>query len=532
MIRAQFPNTVRAETWSSNSIYELDSWNDKYCFTLQVAPAPFVLTIDLKDPVFGRTMWDQLEPTAPHLAYLTLSTFLIIYALFALFIRNKLHLSEPPLAVLFGILLGPYVLDVLTPMKWGLHDGTTQELSRIVVGVQCFTVGIELPKLYFNRHWKSVLYFLGPIMTVSWLVASLFAYLIFTNDIPTAMIIGACLSPTDPVLAASVLAESKFSQRVPKRLRNLLSAESACNDGVSFPFLYIGISAIQAANAVDAIKEWVLITLLWQCTLGLAVGFAIGWAANKLLRFSEARKYTSEPSFVAFHLLLSILTVGVGSTLGSDDFLVAFGAGVGFGHDGWFSEKISEIPFRHIVDLVLNSGMFVFFGTMIPWNDFVPSEITPNCGLWQLFLFVILVLLFRRIPIVLALQKWIPDVRTYREALFCGHFGPMGVGALFLAIEARAQLETGTSRPLDEPKKVVGGPPYDNRTTAIYLIWPVICFVVLGSTMVHGLSVVAITVGSHFSRKEGERAPLIGGEHEGLDDMDQAGSESEDIYSD
>lgn len=38
-------------------------------------------------------MWDQLEPTAPHLAYLTISIFLIIYALFSIFIRNNLHLS-------------------------------------------------------------------------------------------------------------------------------------------------------------------------------------------------------------------------------------------------------------------------------------------------------------------------------------------------------------------------------------------------------------------------------------------------------
>lgn len=205
------------------------------------------------------------------MAYLTLSTFLIVYALFSLFIRNHLHLSEPPLAVIYGIILGPAVLQWIIPRKWGLQDDIMQEITRIIVGVQCFAVGIELPKFYFKRHWKSVLWFLGPIMLVSWIVTSLFAGLIFQTSIPTAMIIGACLSPTDPVLAASVLANSRFSQRVPRRLKHLLSAESACNDGVSFPFLYAGLMALKFPGFRTALKEWFLITVLWQVRLILTL---------------------------------------------------------------------------------------------------------------------------------------------------------------------------------------------------------------------------------------------------------------------
>lgn len=51
------------------------------------------------------------------------------------------------------------------------------------------------------------------------------------------------------------------------------------------------------------------------------------------------------------------------------------------------------------------------------------------------------------------------------------------------------------------------------------MIWPIVCFIVLGSTLVHGLSTLAISLGGHFSRKEGERAPLIGDEREGLHGM-------------
>jgi NhaP-type Na+/H+ or K+/H+ antiporter len=472
-------------------------------------------------------MWDQLEPTTPHVTYLTFSSFLIIYALFSQFIRNRLHLSEPPLAVLFGIILGHYVLDLITPERWGMDDEMAQEITRVIVAIQCFAVGIELPKQYFKRHWKSVLYLLGPIMTFSWAITSLFAYLIFKTGVATALIIGACLSPTDPVLAASVLSRSRFSSRVPKRLKDLLSAESACNDGVSFPFLYIGIMALKYSSTGEAIKEWFLITILWQCTLGLVMGLIIGVCANKILRFSDSRSYISQPSFVVFYLLLAFLCIGVGSILGSDDFLVAFGAGVGFAHDGWFSKKTHSLPFPTIIDMILNSSMFVFFGTIIPWKEFVPRPITPYCGAWQLVLFVILVLLFRRIPIVVTMYRLIPDIRTFRESVFIGHFGPMGVGALFLAMEMRGELETGTEVPNPQPGEVTY--PFTEQQEAIHLVWPVICATVLGSTMVHGMSTLGISVIGHFRRPKGERAPLLGAETDGLDAMvhEGGGGESE-----
>ena len=114
-------------------------------------------------------VWDQLEPTPSHLSYLLISTFLIVYCLFATFVRNRLHLSEPPLALLVGILIGPRVLGWLNPNyctqqgctgdeseRWGWGDTQVQEISRVILGVQVFTVGVGLPRFYASKHWKSV----------------------------------------------------------------------------------------------------------------------------------------------------------------------------------------------------------------------------------------------------------------------------------------------------------------------------------------------------------------------------------------
>ena len=471
--------------------------------------------------------WSQIEPTAPHLTYLILAAFLISYALFSHFIRNRLHLSEPPLATLLGIAFGPRGAGIIVPKGWGLEDDITQEATRIIVGVQVFAVGVELPKTYFNRHWKSVAMMLGPVMTFGWLVTALFTYLILKTDVTTALIVAACLSPTDPVLAASVLAESRFANRVPRRLRHLLSAESGCNDGVSFPFLYAGIFAVLQSTAGLAVREWFLITILWQCSFGLLLGLIIGHSANRLLRFSASKGYIAPSSFLVFYFLLAIFSIGVASTLGVDDFLVAFGAGVGFSNDGWFASKTKQTRLPEVIDLLFNSSFFVYFGAIIPWSAFDYRSITPYQTPGRLIALLVLILLFRRIPIVLAMKRFIPDIKTYREALLCGHFGPMGVGALFLAIEARAQLETGTALPLPQP------PDHSPHKKAIETVWPVVSFIVLGSIMVHGLSVAGISVAGHFSRGKNDRAAFIGSEEEPLLGMihEGGGGESEPSVS-
>ncbi|KAF1950914.1 Sodium/hydrogen exchanger [Byssothecium circinans] len=457
-------------------------------------------------------MWSQLEPTAPHVTYLVLTSFLIIYAIFSLLIRNRLHLSEPPLATLFGIIVGPRGIRLLEPYKWNFDDSVVHEVTRLIAGVQCFSIGLELPEHYFKSKWQDLAMFLGPVMTFGWLVCGMLIMIIFETDIATALIISACLTPTDPVLAASVLSNSQFSTRVPKRIRDLLSAESGCNDGVSFPFLYIGLCVLTKSTVGGIIKKWFVITILYQCVLGTILGLAIGHVFNRIYKFSHKHEMMGRASYLAFYLLLAVFSLGLASTLGVDDFLVTFCAGLGFSHGGNSPTADTRLPV--IIDLMLNSTLFVFFGAMMPWSSFDKLDsITPG----RLIGLLALILLFRRIPVVLSLFKlnFLPHVRTTSEAIFCGHFGPMGVGALFLAIEARAQLETNTSLPLPHPPNHI---PKETQRT-VTLIWPIICFVVFGSVIVHGLSTLAISIGGHYSRYKGERAPLIGAEGEGLHGM-------------
>ncbi|QIW94612.1 hypothetical protein AMS68_000130 [Peltaster fructicola] len=492
--------------------------------------------------------WEQLELTPSHISYLTLSFFLINYVLFEKFIRNRLHLSEPPIALVLGIIVGPQVLGWVTPNfcgangchgeismpgdsevgGWGWGDDVVQEATRVIVGIQVFAVGVELPAYYMGKHWKSLAMMLGPVMTVGWLVSATLVMLIFKTSFTIALVVAACLTPTDPVLAASILSNSQFSERVPKRIKELLSVETGCNDGTSFPFLYIGLFLLTKSSVGEAIKEWFLITILWQCAFSIVVGVSIGTAFNRILRFSVKHEYVARSGFLTFYLLLALLSVGIGSILGADDFLVSFGCGYGFSRDGWFSEETAETKLPQIIDLMLNSAMFVYLGAIIPWQNFAPQELQPYVTIPRLLAFVVLVLLLRRIPVIMALYRFIPHIHTWREAFFCGHFGPMGLGGLFLAIEARAILETGTAEPL--PKPDIGEPPWTPREKALQIVWPIVCFTVMSSTLVHGLSVLVLSIVGHFRRPKDKRAALLAGETDPLVGMNHDDEDSEEGY--
>lgn len=415
-------------------------------------------------------------------------------------------------ATLCGIIFGPHGAGLLDPRTWGNVDQITLEASRIVLVVQCFAVGVELPKVchvllsfpiaqayvyvqkYMERHWKSVLILLIPVMTWGWLITSLFIWwMIEPLTWLESLACAACVTATDPVLASSVVGKGKFARRIPKHLRDILSAESGCNDGMAFPFIYLVLYLIHYRPDASAVfQHWFCLTVLYECVLGSIYGVSIGYAGRQAIKWAERKNLIDRESFLVFYFVLALWCAGTGSMLGLDDLLVGFCAGVAFSNDGWFAQKTEESHVSNVIDLLLNLGYFVYFGSIIPWGSYDSEElgITP----WRLVVIAILVIFFRRIPIMVALKPVIPDIKTWREALFAGHFGPIGVGAIFVAILARAELETGSTTPLDQlPGKE------NHNYFIIQLIWPITTFMVISSIVVHGSSIAVFTLGKRIN---------------------------------
>lgn len=439
-------------------------------------------------------VWEQLSIDRPHLVYIILGGFTSLFMLCSSVIKERLYIGEATVATLCGIIFGPHAANLIDPGTWGNTDQITLEFSRIVLVVQCFAVGVELPKAYMERHWRSVTFLLLPVMTFGWLITSLFIYGLIPNlDWLDSLVVAACVTATDPVLASSVVGKGKFAKRVPRHLRDLLSAESGCNDGMAFPFVYLALYLIKyRPNANEVSFHWFCLTILYECIFGAFYGFVVGYVARRAVRYAHERDIIDRESFLVFYFVLALFCAGSGSILGLDDLLVGFACGVGFSNDGWFTEKTEESHVSNVIDLLINLAFFVYFGTIIPWAQFNADVL--GLSAWRLVVIGLLVLFFRRIPVMLALKPLIPDVKTWREALFAGHFGPIGVGAIFVAILARAELETDTTTPL----AVLPEPGFPHRTI-IELIWPIVTFLVVCSILVHGSSVAVFTLGKHIN---------------------------------
>lgn len=438
--------------------------------------------------------WQHLDITKPHLVYIILGGFTSLFMLCSSFIKERMYIGEATVATLCGVIFGPHAANLINPNQWGSVDIVTVEFSRIVLVVQCFAVGVELPKYYMERHWKSVIFLLIPVMTFGWLVTSLVIWwMIPPLSWLDSLVVAACVTATDPVLASSVVGKGKFAKRVPKHLRDLLSAESGCNDGMAFPFIYLSLYLIQYhRNASDVSFHFIVYVILYECIFGAVYGFLIGYIARHGIRFAEKFDLIDRESFLVFYFVVALFCAGSGSILGVDDLLVGFAAGVGFSNDGWFGEKTEESHVSNVIDLLLNLAYFVYFGTIIPWEQYNSGYF--GVVAWRLVVIAIFVLLFRRIPIMMALKPFIPDVRNWREALFAGHFGPIGVGAIFVAILARAELEHG------EPVPLADMPPPDSENYAlIYLVWPIVTFLVISSILIHGSSVAVFTLGKRIN---------------------------------
>ncbi|GMM32967.1 Nha1 protein [Saccharomycopsis crataegensis] len=442
-------------------------------------------------------VWEHLNIDKAHIAYAVIGVFTVVFSLISLIVKEKLYIGEATVATIYGLIVGPHCLDWFAPTTWGNSDYITLELSRITLVVSIFAVAVELPKKYMLRHWLSVFILLVPVMTAGWLIVGAFIYLLIPNlNFSDSLIISACITATDPVLAAAVVGKGKFAQRVPGHLRNILSAESGCNDGMAFPFIYLGLNlVIHHGHAGEIIKDWICVSILYECVFGCILGVIIGYCGRHAIKFAEAHNLIDRESFLAFYIVLALMCAGFGSMLGVDDLLVSFAAGATFAWDGWFAKKTEETHVSTVIDLLLNMSYFVYFGAIIPWEQFNNPSIGTD--VWRLIVLAIVVLFLRRIPAVLALKPFIPDIKTWREALFCGHFGPIGVGAVFAAILARGELEsvdTDSKTPLKE-LPLPGSPNYQ----LIACIWPIVCFLIISSIIVHGSSVAVFTLGRHLN---------------------------------
>lgn len=437
------------------------------------------------------SVWNQLDVDQAHKTYAILGIFSILFCLLSLVLKERLFVGEAFLSTVTGIIVGPHAINLVNPLEWGNSDYLTQEISRIILIIQIFSVSVELPKKYMKINAVSVIVLLLFTMISGWLITGLFTWLIFPKfTFIDGLAITAAITATDPVLAAAIVGKGKFGERIPAYIRHLLSAESGANDGLAFPFVLLSVDILtNRGKAGIIVRDWFCIAVLYECVFGVIFGVIIGFLGRKAIIFCENRKFIDRESLLIFYILLSLICTGFGSILGVDDLLVSFAAGAAFAWDGWFSKKTHGQHLSNSIDLLLNVGYFLYFGTIIPWQDYNNKEL----GLywWRLVILGLVIIFLRRIPAALMAKPFVPAIKTWKEAIFVGHFGPVGVGGIFCSIITKDAIEKHFTKgeiPIDDIDPSV---PY---YMVLRCIWPIVSFIVVTSILVHGFSVTAMVL--------------------------------------
>lgn len=248
---------------------------------------------------------------------------LLLMALLSAVIR-RLPISTSVIYLVLGIAIGPFGLGWL---HLDLRDATpwVERLAEVAVLMALFTGGLRLRLPLRDPAWTAARRLALPVMLAS--IGGVAAVMHLAFGLPTweALLLGAVLAPTDPVLASAVAVNDAEDH---DRMRYGLSGEAGLNDGMAFPFVLFALQW-RDADPGTWLQGWFLHRLLWAVPAGLVIGFALGRGLGHLAIGLRTRtRETAAPSdFLA--LALIALSYVAAELVGAFGFLSAFAAGVG-----------------------------------------------------------------------------------------------------------------------------------------------------------------------------------------------------------
>ena len=397
-----------------------------------------------------------------------IGVIVLLLGLFSNYFRQQWWTSDPFTALLLGILLSPVGLGLVNPETWGIaQEHLLEQAARFTLAIGLMGVALRLPRGYcLSRHWKSLAVLLGLVMPIMWVVSGLLVYWILDLPFWEAMVIGAAITPTDPIVATSIVTGAVAEENLPERLRHLISADSGANDGLAYPFVLLAISMLKPHSetnysAIATLSHWFTRVVLWEVGMAIIFGAFLGYAAGRLLEWAERKKAIERQSFLGYTIALSITVLGAAKLIGTDGILSVFVAGLAFNYAVKAQERAEEDNVQEAINRFFTLPIFILLGLTIPWQQW------SRLGWWNLVL-VVAVLLLRRLPALLLCHRLIKSTKTLPETLFVGWFGPIGVAAIYYA-------------------------GYSMRETGVTEVWLVCSLMICASIVAHGFSSVPLT---------------------------------------
>ncbi|GAA1370982.1 cation:proton antiporter [Luteococcus sanguinis] len=276
---------------------------------------------------------------AASITYLVAGFGLLLAAVLPASLR-RFPISAPMVLVGVGVLVG--LMPV--PHRWVdpiAHRGFVEHLAEVVVLISLMGVGIAIDRPLRLRSWRSVLTWgstwrlLLVAMPLTIAGVALAGNWLLGLGGPAALLLGAALAPTDPVLASDVQVEGPTTGVAPEEIdeeqevRFALTAEAGLNDGAAFPFVFLALLWAGHGHLGGWLWHWAAWDLLGRVALGVGVGVAIGWVLG-MIAFRAPRRalrtaHTGEP-FLALACLA--LAYGTAELVHGYGFIAVFFAAV------------------------------------------------------------------------------------------------------------------------------------------------------------------------------------------------------------
>ena len=332
-----------------------------------------------------------------------------------------------------------------------------EKAAEICVILGLFGTGLRIDRLVGRDLWKPTFRLLVIAMPLTILALALVGWQAAGMTLAGALLLGAVLSPTDPVLAGEVQV-GRPTEGGEHQVQFALTTEAGLNDGLAFPFVHLGILiATAGALSVGLFIEWALRDVFYRVIVGAAGGAAVGWLLGKsLFDWPEGNALSkTQTGVVAFAGV--ILAYGLTELIEGYGFIAAFVAGLVLRREeseNDFHQRLHD--FSQSIEHTLTALLLVALGAALP-------SLWPYLGWPEVIVAVALIFVVRPVAAWFALSglglRW-------RARAVMAFYGVRGIGSIYYLAYAGHHVELVNEGAL----------------------WATIAFTIVVSTLVHGLT--------------------------------------------
>ena len=241
---------------------------------------------------------------------------------------RRLPVTSAMVYLAVGLLVGPTVLGFFhfNPLK---QSSLLEVLTEVAVLISLFSAGVKMPVPLTYARWRTPIFLALFSMASTVALVAGFAHYVLGLSLGAAVLLGAIIAPTDPVLATDVQIRHADDR---DRLRFTLTCEAGMNDGSAFPFVMLGLGLLGLHDLGEFGQRWALVDVLWATLMGVALGAVAGSGLAHM--GAQLRKNRPDPGLLDDFLGLGLIgaVYGLSLWLHAWGFLAVFFAAVALRH--------------------------------------------------------------------------------------------------------------------------------------------------------------------------------------------------------